>query len=773
MIIPKFQRLLLATLVMPPALLAEQFVISDIRLEGLERVSEGALYSQLTFEVGDRFNDTDASDVIHTLYGTGLYDEVGVGSDGDVLVVRVQERPSIADLTFEGNKDIETEQLTAALGEAGIAKGKTFNRSLLEDLQRELRQQYYARGKYNVKVDTEVNELENNRVNVKIDISEGVVTKIKRVNIIGNSRFTDEELTNDFDSGIPSWWAFLSSKDEYAKPKLSGDLEKLRAFYLDRGYLNFNIDSTQVTITPDKQDIYINVNISEGDKFSISDSRVVGGDVLEPEVLDKIVSFTAGETFSRARISSINKQLTDSLGSEGYAFAKVDVLPRVDEEGKKVDLTFKIDPGKRVYVRRIKFHGNTKTRDEVLRREMRQMEGGYYSTAAVNRSRVRIQRLPFVESLNMDRRRVPGTDDQVDLEFSVTERFAGSFSANVGYSQTSGIVFGLQLDQENAFGSGKSLSLNLSRNDASNVYSISYNNPYYTVNGVSRGFTAFFRETDAGEDNVASYLADRWGLGMNFGVPLTEYDFLRFNLNYEDTEITTTSSTPKAFSDFIDANGDEYGLFLLSSTYTHDTRDRTIFPNKGNLQRLKFEATVPGSDLDYYKVSYLNTHFFPIADRITFALKGDLAYGEGYGETTDLPFFEKYYAGGIRSIRGFDSNSLGPRSADKDSAIGGNARVLASAQLLFPAPFALESRSVRMGLFVDAGNVFDDFDDIGNPSAANELVKANNNKIRSSAGVSLEWLAPIGPLVFSIAKPIDDEEGDDLQEFQFSIGAAF
>jgi outer membrane protein insertion porin family len=586
------------------------------------------------------------------------------------------------------------------------------------------------------------------------------VTKIQRVNIIGNHKFTDEQLTKDFDSGIPSWWAFLSSKDEYSKPKLSGDLEKLRSFYLDRGYLKFNIDSTQVTMTPDKQDIYVTVNVTEGTQYTVGDYVLTGNLPIAEESLREHIEIEPGEVFSRSKIARTTSALKNTLGAEGYAFAEVGVIPKINEGSKKLTLAFVVEPGKKAYVRRINFYGNTKTRDEVLRREMRQLEGGWYSTPKVNRSKVRIQRLPFVETVNLERKRVPGRDDLVDLEFSVTERFAGSFSANLGLSQTSGLVFGLALNQENAFGSGKKLSLQLTRNDASNVFSISYTDPYHTLDGVSRGFNAFFRETDAAENNISDYIADRWGLGVNYGIPLTEFDFLRFNLSHENTTIRTTAATPTEITDFLADNGDEYGEFLISASYSHDTRDRTIFPHSGNSQRLRLELSVPGSDLDYYKLSYNNTHFFPISDTWTFSLKGDLAFGDSYNNTTDLPFFEKYYAGGIRSIRGYETNTLGPQSSTNE-AFGGNFRTLASAQILFPAPFAKENRSVRMGAFVDAGNVFNDFDGF------------DNDEIRTSAGISFEWLAPVGPLVFSLARPLNDKPGDDLQEFQFSVGAVY
>jgi outer membrane protein insertion porin family len=748
-------------------LFAEEFIIKDIQVQGLERISSGAVFSQMPVDIGDEFDTSQSSEIIRSLYKSGFFDDISLGRDGDVMIVKVKERPAIADITFEGNKDIPTDKLTEALKQADIAKGRVFDRSVLESLERELRQQYFSRGKYNLKIDTEVKELKDNRVDIDINISEGVVTKIKRVNLIGNHQFTDEELMGDFGSGIPSWWALLSSKDEYSKQKLAGDLEILRSFYLDRGYVNFNIDSTQVTITPDKKDIYVTINITEGEKFTVSDVELSGELVFSEEELRKELTLEQDETFSRAKIASSTKALKDKLGAKGYAFSEVDVIPKLDENANSAALNFQIKPGKRVYVRRINFSGNSKTRDEVLRREMRQMEGGWYSSPKVDRSRVRIQRLPFVESVDFERKRVPDRDDMVDLDVTVSERFAGSFSANIGYSEAQGAIFGLSLNQENAFGSGQRLALEFNNSKANNVYSISFTDPYYTVNGVSRGFTAFYRTTNAEENNVSSYLTDRWGVGMNFGIPLSENDRIRFNMNYEDIEVEQTDKTPVQITDFITENGDDYGLFTLSTTYIHDTRDRTIFPNEGNVQKLNLEATVPGSDLDFYKTSYRSLWYWPLNDTYTFSTMANLAYGEGYDGSDELPFFEKYYAGGIRSVRGYNSNSLGPLSTPPGTEIpngdpfGGNFRVLANAQLYFPAPFAKDNRSARMSLFVDAGNVFANSHDF------------ESSELRTSAGVSFEWLTPVGPLVFSLADALNNKPGDDTRSFQFSIGGAF
>ncbi len=736
--------------------------IGDIRIVGLERVSKGAVFAHLPVDVGDTVKPgVDTSKIIRSLYKSGFFDDIKLGFDGDTLVIKVRERPAIASIAIEGNKSIDTDTLKEALRKAGIDKGRVFDRSVLDSIERELRQQYFSQGKYNVRIESEVKPLDGNRVDLAIRISEGVVTRIRRVEIIGNEHFSDEELMKNFNSGVPSWWAFLSSKDKYSKQKLEADLEILRAFYMDRGFLNFSIDSTQVTLTPDKKDLYITINVSEGDRFTVRDVEIKGKSAGKADKLAEAVEVEAGETFSRSKIADSIRKMKDELGGEGFAFANVNVLPRIDEEDNEVALDFVVDPGKRVYVREIRFYGNAKTRDEVFRREMRQLEGSWYSSTKIKRSRVRIQRLPFVETVNIERKRVPGRDDLVDLEVTVTERLAGSFSAGLGYSQAEGLLLNLAFSQENAFGSGKRLSVNFNNSSSNTVYSVSYTNPYYTIDGVSRGFNAFYRKTDAGKLDVVDYIADRWGLGVSYGIPLTEYDGLRFSLNYENILIKTSDRSPQEIRDFVAVNGDEYDEFTVNSTFTHDTRDRTVFATEGNLQRLRLEVAAPGSDLDYYKLSYRNVLLFPFGERYALQLMGDVAYGDSYNKTTDLPFFEKYYAGGIRSVRGYRANSLGPLSVSTDDPFGGNFRTLASMEFFFPAPFAKDNRSVRMGAFVDAGNVFKDVDDF------------DENELRASAGLSFEWLSPVGPLVFSLADTLNEKEEDRVQQFQFSIGASF
>jgi len=704
---------------LPAFLLANPITVKDIEIRGLERISAGTVFTYLPVDIGDEYALERTPEILRGLYKSGYFEDIELGFDQDVMVIKVKERPAIAEINFEGNKAIESEQLSEALKSSNISKGRVFDRSVLDRLEHELRQQYFARGKYNVKIDTEVKEKEDNRVAIDINISEGQVAKIKQVNIVGNEKYSEEDLMDDFTSGRPAWWALFSSRDEYAKPKLSSDLETLRAYYLDKGYLNFDIESTQVTITPDRKDIYVTINIDEGDQYTINDVNLKGELIFPEKDLMELVKTESGEIFSRAKLTETIGALKDKLGEKGYAFADVEILPKLNKEEKTVDLDYVMKPGMRAYVRRIVFRGNSKTDDEVFRREMRQLEGGWYSTPKVKRSKIRIQRLPYVESVDIKTNPVPGMADQVDLDVSVTERLAGSFTATAGYSQTQGLLIALSINEDNFFGTGKRVSLNFNNSSVNTVYSISYTNPYHTVDGVSRGFSAFYRETDAGENNTADFVADRYGLSVNYGIPLTEFDRLRLNLGYENTTIKTTDETPLEITDFLDRNGDSYDEFLLSTTYSHDTRNRTVFAERGNVQTLSLEAA-----MEYWKINYRNNLLLPLAKWLTLSLEGDIGYGDSYGKTDDFPFFEHYYAGGIRSVRGFESNSLGPLSSNGD-AFGGQFRTLAGAELIFPAPFALDNPSIRMGAFIDAGNVFATIDDF----EASEL--------RMSAGLSM------------------------------------
>ncbi len=739
---------------------SDEIVLSDIEVLGLDRISVGTVFTYLPIDVGDAFDTRNSSKLIRDLYKSDFFEDIDIGLDGTVLVIKVVERPAIADITFDGNKAIETEQLSSALKSAGIAKGRVYNRSVVDSLQQELEQQYFARGKYNVRIETKTKILENNMVEIDIDISEGQVARIKKVNLVGNETFTTKQLTKDFASGKPAWWAFLSGRDKYSRIKLSGDIEQLKSYYLDRGYLKFDMNSSQVAITPDKKDIYITLNLDEGALYTVGNIALHGDLIFPEEEMRHLIKIDQDEIFSRTKVISSVTALTNKLGEKGYANAVVDIKPDLSEDTHKVDLNFVVEPGSRVYIRRINFHGNYKTRDEVFRREMRQMEGGWYSTPLVKRSRVRIQRLPFIENVDIKTTAVPGKADQVDLDVTVAERLAGNFTASAGYSGGQGLIFSLGVDENNFLGTGNKMSLQFNNSKANTVYSISYTDPYYTIDGVSRGFSAYYRKTDAGENSVADYLADRYGLSMNFGIPLSEYDFLRATVGYENTKIRQTVNTPVEISDFVAANGNQYDEFLLNLRFQHDTRNRSIFAESGNLQSLSLKIALPGSDLEYWKLNYKTIFLHPFTQYLILSLRSDIAYGDKYGNSTDLPFFEKYYAGGIRTLRGYESNSLGPRSSTNDP-LGGNFRTLFTTELLFPPPFAKESREMRMGIFIDGGNVFSRPDDF------------ETSELRYSAGISLLWMSPVAPLTFSLARGFNTEDGDEMERFQFNLGFSF
>ncbi|SEP98892.1 outer membrane protein insertion porin family [Ectothiorhodospira magna] len=736
------------------------FVVQDIELEGLQRIAAGTVLTYLPVSVGDQLSDEQAPDIIRALFRTGFFSDVTLRRRGDVLVVAVEERPAINDIRISGNRDIKTDQLMDALRQVGMSRGRVFNRTVLERMENELLQQYFARGKYNVQVDVDVQPLPRNRVDVVIEIAEGRVARIQQVRVVGNEAYSERELIRRFDSGVPRWYALFSRRDHYSKQRLAGDLETLRTRYLDSGFINFNVDSTQVTLTPDRRDIYITINIDEGEQYRVSEVNLAGHLIVDPEELQGLLAIAPGDTFSRSLITDSASRITRRLGDEGYAFANVNPIPQLDEDNREVALTFFVDPGQRVYVRRINFTGNSRTRDEVFRREMRQMEGGWYSTSNVDRSRVRLQRLSYVEDVNIQTRRVPGTDDQVDLDITVSERLSGSFMIGAGYSQSQGVLFNTSLSQDNFFGTGNRVSLALNNSRVSTLYSLSFTNPYHTLDGISRGFNVFYRETDAFRADISRYSSNRLGANVTYGIPLTEYNTFRITPGYERVEILTSDNTPDEIFRYLSDNGEQYDLYTLNTSFIHDTRNRTVFAERGNVQRISLEVSMPGSDLEYYKADYRNQLFIPLRPGLTFALSGELAYGAAYGDSSDLPFFEKFFAGGTRSVRGYRDLSLGPRDS-RDDPFGGNFRVLGGAELIFPPPFMDAAPNVRMSLFLDAGQVFDTYDDF------------DTQDIRASVGAGMTWLSPVGALTFSLAQALNDKPEDRLQSFQFSIGATF
>ncbi len=736
---------------------AHAFVVKDIQVFGLQRISAGTVFNYLPVSVGEDFTPQKAAAAIRALFKTGFFKDVALERSGDVLIVHVQERPSVAKIIFEGNKDIKKEDLEKALNVIGLSEGKVFNRQLLEKVEQELTRQYFSHGKYGVKIKTEVTQLTRNRVAILIKISEGRVAKIKQINLVGNKTFDSDTLLDLFELRPTNWLSFYTKDDQYAKQKLSADLERLRSYYLDRGYIKFSIDSTQVTLTPDKKEIYITVNIKEGDLYTLEKVRLTGNLVVPPQELIDLVQVGPGEIFSRKNATLTSKAISDRLGDEGYLFANVNMVPEIDEKKKTVTMTFFVDPGKRVYVRRINMKGNTKTRDEVLRREMRQMEAAWASTRKIERSKTRLERLGYFEQVNVETPPVVGTSDQVDVNYSVTERSSGNLSAGVGFSQVQGLIFNANISQDNVFGTGKRVNLAFNNSDVTTQYRFGYFNPYYTLDGVSMGYDLGYVSRNANNANISNYTTDVINTGFNFGIPLNEFDRLRFNFDAKYTKLKTGSFTSTEINDFVLQQGESFLTFSAAVGWTHDTLNRALFPTSGGQQRFSALATVPGSDLTYYKVSYKQQQYFPISKDFTFRLLGEAAYGDGYGDTKALPFFEHYFAGGVRSIRGFRDNTLGPRDSN-NRAFGGASKIVGKAELLFPVPFMQDSKSVRMGAFVDAG-------------AINRSFTLKN--MRYSVGISGEWLSPFGALAVSIAVPMNSGANDQTQSFQFSFGSGF
>ena len=744
----------------------EEFTIEDIRVEGLERITPGTVFNYLPVQVGDQFDEALSGEAVRSLFETAFFDDVQLKRDGNVLVVEVDERPAIGSITITGNESIETEDLTKGLQQVGFAEGRVFDQSLLDKVQQELRRQYFALGKYAVKIDSTVNELDNNRVGIVINISEGRTARIKDINIVGNEAFETDDLVDEFELTTPTLFSFITKSDQYSRQKLGGDLETLRSYYLDRGYVNFNVDSTQVSITPDKSDIYITINVTEGEQFRIDEIKLSGELILPEKKLIKQIEIYRGDVFSRKEVQTTSSNLTDALGDIGYAFANVNAIPNINKEKKTVDLTFFMDPGKRVYVRKISFSGNTKTREEVLRREMRQQESAWISTKKVERGKVRLQRLGYLRNINVETPAVPGTADQVDVNYSVEEQPSGNLSAGLGFSQSQGLILQASISQDNFLGSGKRMAFAFNNSEVNRRFSLSYTNPYYTIDGISRGFNINYQETDAFEANLTQFNTNTFGGGVNFGIPVSEFNSLNFSVDYENTELEESNLSSTEVRQFINDNGDRFNILRAGARFTFDTRNKAILPDSGTTQRISANVAVPsfGDDLQFFKVSHDQQWFFPLIGDYILSLSSELAYGDGYGNTDGLPFFENFFAGGPRDVRGYEENTLGPlvdSPIGDRRPIGGNLKMVAGAEVILPVPFFEDMDSVRIAGFFDAGNVYDTEQDI------------DLGEIRASTGLSAIWISPFGVVRVSLAAPLNDQSEDDTQPFQFTFGTSF
>lgn len=759
---------------------AEVFQIDDIRIQGLQRVSAGTIFSTLPVQVGDLVDQQAIRDATRSLFRTGYFDNIRMARDGNTLIVLLKERPAVTEIKLEGNKAIKSEQLLEALRDNGLAEGQIFRQSILEGMTLELERQYVAQGRYGALVKTSVEDLPQNRIAINIDIDEGDVAAIKHINIVGNRDFDEDELRDLFELTTTNWLSWIRSDDKYAKEKLSGDLERLESWYLDRGYLNFRVDSTQVAISPDKSRVYITVNITEGDVYTISNVELAGDPILPEEDILRLVLLKEGNTFSQELLTTTNELITQRLGNEGYSFAEVEGFPELDEENQTASLTFFINPGKRAYVRRIEFRGNTKTMDEVLRREMRQIEGASASTALIEHSKVRLERLGFFKEVNVETVPVPGTNDQLDVVYTVEEQPSGSVGASLGFAQDYGLVLGANLQENNFLGTGKGVGIGLNRSRFRTNVAFNYTEPYFTVDGVSAGFSVFGRSTDYGEINIASFSSDSFGATTNFSYPISEVQRIGYGFGYENLSLDEGSFPSEEIVDFIDENGDSYDIFTFNLSWVRSTLNRGVFATRGSSNRVGLEISAPGSDLEYYKLTYSGQYYQPLFGNFTLKFRTELGYGDSYGDTTRLPFLKNFYAGGFGSVRGFERNTLGPRDTpfvdddgnvfDDPDPFGGNVLVEGSIELLFPLPFIKDQRTLQSAFFIDIGNVFDT--DCGSKTI-DFCSEPDLAELRYSAGFGVTWLSGFGPLTFSIAKPLNAGPEDEEEAFQFSIGQTF
>ena len=733
----------------------DPFVVKDIRIEGIQRTEAGTIFSYLPVKVGETMTEDKAAQAIRSLYATGFFKDVSLEVDNGVLIVVVQERPSVAQIDIVGAKEFSKEDLLKGLRTTGLADGRIFDRGLLDKAEQELKRQYISRGKYSAQITTTATPLERNRVAVRFDIVEGEVAKIRQISIIGSRVFREKDLVGLFKLRTPGLLTWFSKDDQYSKQKLSADLETLRSHYLDRGYLEFNIDSTQVSITPDKKDVYITVGIDEGPQYTVSDVKVAG-EMLIPEAdALKLVKLKSGEIFSRTRLTESTKAISERLGNDGYAFANVNAVPDLDKDKRKVAFTFFIDPGRRVYIRRINVTGNSRSRDEVVRREMRQVEGGWYSADKITKSKQRVDRLGYFSDVSIETPSVPGTTDQVDLNVNVTEKPTGNILFGAGFG-SEGVILSGGITQQNVFGSGNHIGLQINSSKVNTVYSLSFTQPYWTVDGVSRGFDVYHRKTDPSALGLGLYQTSTTGGQARLGVPLTDLDTVTLGLGYEDTSITAFEGAPIRITSYVNTFGASNTAVLGTAGWGRDTRNSAIYPTSGAITRAGVETGIPGGTLRFYKVSAEHKRYFPLTRDFTIYVNGEFGYGNGLGGKP-LPFFRNFFAGGPTSVRGFYAANIGPKDANGDP-IGGSRKLLGNAELLFPFPGLPNDKSVRVSAFVDAGV-------IGETYAIGDL--------RSAVGLSVLYVSAFGPLKISFAQPVKSQIGDRTQKVQFTFGQQF
>lgn len=756
---PKKLAGLISLLCVTPAWAIEPFTVKDIRVEGIQRTEAGTVFSYLPVKVGDTMDDQQAASAIRTLYATGFFKDVRLEVEQGVLIVLVRERPSIASIEIEGAKDFPKDQLKTNMKYAGLAEARIFDKGALDKATQELKRQYVARGKYAVSVTTTVKELERNRVSIVFNVIEGEVAKIRQINLVGNKAYKEEELLDLMKLNTSDWMSWFSKSDQYSKQKLSADMEEMRSFYLDSGYLEFNIDSTQVSITPDKKDIYITINITEGEKYTVSKVGVAGNTIIPKEQVESLIEVKAGDTFSRKALTETSRKVGERLGAEGYAFANVNAIPELDKERHQVAFNFMVDPGQRVYVRRIEIAGNDKSRDEVIRREFRQVEGAWFDVDKIKKSKQRVDRLDFFDEVNVETPAVQGASDQIDVNVAVKEKSTGNISVGAGFSSGEGFIVSAGITQANLFGSGNHISTQINTGKINQVYSLSYTNPYFTDDGVSRGFDVYQRNTDSRSTVVSQYASHTLGGGVRFGVPIGEDETISYGLAAERTQLGLVANSPARLTQYVNTFGTTNTNLLGTIGWGRDSRDSAIYTTQGTVQHASAEIALPVFDMRYYKLDYLHQLFYPVSGNVTLLLNGEAGIAGGYGGK-QLPFFKNFYAGGTGSVRGYEPNSLGPRDLT-DAALGGTRRVNGSAELLVPFPGMGKEKSVRLSGFIDGGAVYGPGDLPGSAG------------MRYSTGIALTWLSPIGPMKFSYGVPLNKQPVDRLQKFQFTLGSIF
>jgi len=802
----------------------KSFIISDIKVKGLQRVELGTFFTFLSIRVGEKIDEERIPGIIRSIYRSGSFDDVEILHDGSTMIINVLERPTIAHLTFDGNSAIKTEDLESGLKANGLAQGEVLDPALLSHISQDLEKQYFSYGKYSVKVKHEIVRLSRNRVDIKFDIKEGEAAEIKKINIVGNKVFEEDEILEQFELNTGGWFSYFTDENQYAKEKLSGDIETLRSFYLDRGYIKMQIVSTQVAITPERDGVYITLNIDEGDKYQIKDVKFTGDMILTEEMLQQTIPIKAGDTYSGAVLTFAEETITRMLGFRGYAFPNIQTLPEIDEANKEVSLTIYIDPSKRTYVNRINFAGNLKTDDHVLRREMRLMESGTLATALVERSKVRLERLSYFEDVSVETPKVPGSDDQVDINFTVKERPSGTIGGGVAFSDLQGLMLNANITQENFLGTGNHMGLSLNTSKAFQTLSFNFNDPYYTVDAVSRGWGIFTRKTDFGNLNIAGQTMDTYGGNVSYGIPINEVTRLNVGLSFQDSLLKTGQPVSEQIRDFFNSTGTDievnpdldFQLFTLNVGWMKNSLNRGLFPDAGTSQIVNLDMTFPGSDMEYYKLNYKIDHYMPIATGWSVLFRANLSYGDAYGDGKGsggarLPYFENFYAGGSTTMRGFDRNTIGPREIYRsptfantppgqdprdappqiplpssfdtitvnNRSVGGNARILGGIELIFPTPFAAENRSIRTSAFIDIGNVWDTkfspelYANLQPEQIAKIPDFSDPGTYRVSAGFSIQWISPMGPLIFTLSKGLKEEEQDKTETFSFNIGKTF